>query len=57
MAQMDGASSLHSDNISLQISHNSLFDLISSVFSLPGAEEQLTIGVPFIDQTGDLISH
>uniref|UniRef100_A0A3B5MUY7 Interferon regulatory factor 7 n=1 Tax=Xiphophorus couchianus TaxID=32473 RepID=A0A3B5MUY7_9TELE len=39
MAQMEGASSLHSANISLQISHNSLFDLISSVFSLPGAEE------------------
>uniref|UniRef100_A0A3B5MZI4 Interferon regulatory factor 7 n=1 Tax=Xiphophorus couchianus TaxID=32473 RepID=A0A3B5MZI4_9TELE len=57
MAQMEGASSLHSANISLQISHNSLFDLISSVFSLPGAEEQLTIGVPFIDQTGNLISH
>uniref|UniRef100_A0A3B5QFX4 Interferon regulatory factor 7 n=1 Tax=Xiphophorus maculatus TaxID=8083 RepID=A0A3B5QFX4_XIPMA len=57
MAQMEGASSLHSANVSLQISHNSLFDLISSVFSLPGAEEQLTIGVPFIDQTGNLISH
>lgn len=38
MAQMEGASSLHSANVSLQISHNSLYDLISSVFSLPTAE-------------------
>ncbi|XP_052452897.1 interferon regulatory factor 3 isoform X1 [Carassius gibelio] len=30
-AQMDGASSLHSENISLQISHNSLYDLINSL--------------------------
>ncbi|XP_015231204.1 PREDICTED: interferon regulatory factor 7 isoform X1 [Cyprinodon variegatus] len=50
MAQMEGASSLHCSNISLQISHNSLFDLISSVFSLPGAEEPLSTAVPFIDQ-------
>ncbi|KAG7522763.1 interferon regulatory factor 7 [Solea senegalensis] len=35
MAQMEGASSLHSTNVSLQMSHNSLYDLISSVFSLP----------------------
>lgn len=39
MAQMEGASSLHSANVSLQISHNSLYDLINSVFSLPIAEE------------------
>ncbi|XP_043083477.1 interferon regulatory factor 7 [Puntigrus tetrazona] len=30
-AQIDGASSLHNENISLQISHNSLFDLINSL--------------------------
>nr|AUL77423.1 interferon regulatory factor 7 [Gymnodiptychus pachycheilus] len=30
-AQMDGASSLSNENISLQISHNSLFDLIHSL--------------------------
>uniref|UniRef100_A0A673BM15 Interferon regulatory factor 7 n=1 Tax=Sphaeramia orbicularis TaxID=375764 RepID=A0A673BM15_9TELE len=35
LAQMEGASSLHSANVSLQISHNSLYDLISSVFGLP----------------------
>ncbi|XP_030645777.1 interferon regulatory factor 7 [Chanos chanos] len=34
-AQMEGASSLRNDNISLQISHNSLFDLINSTFGLP----------------------
>ncbi|KAF7659256.1 hypothetical protein LDENG_00001200 [Lucifuga dentata] len=39
MAQVEGASSLHSANVSLQISHNSLYDLISSVFGLPTAEE------------------
>ncbi|XP_012708720.2 interferon regulatory factor 7 isoform X1 [Fundulus heteroclitus] len=50
MAQMEGASSLHSANVSLQISHNSLFDLISSVFSLPGAEGPLYTTAPFIDQ-------
>ncbi|MBN3300874.1 IRF7 factor, partial [Amia calva] len=35
LAQIQGASSLHSDNISLQISQNSLFDFISSVMDLP----------------------
>lgn len=39
MAQMEGASSLHSANVSLQISHNSLFDLIHSVFGVPTAEQ------------------
>ncbi|XP_071375153.1 interferon regulatory factor 7 isoform X2 [Centroberyx affinis] len=39
MAQLEGASSLHSANVSLQISHNSLYDLINSVFSLPTVEE------------------
>ncbi|XP_062276268.1 interferon regulatory factor 7 [Scomber scombrus] len=38
MAQMEGASSLHSANVSLQISHNSLYDLINSVFGLPTVE-------------------
>ncbi|MEQ2172413.1 hypothetical protein GOODEAATRI_020758, partial [Goodea atripinnis] len=57
MAQMEGASSLHSANVSLQISHNSLFDLISSVFSLPGVEEPLPTAAPFIDQISNLISH
>lgn len=38
LAHMEGASSLHSANISLQMSHNSLFDLISAAFSLPSAE-------------------
>lgn len=38
IAHMEGASSLHSANVSLQISHNSLFDLINSVFGLPVAE-------------------
>ncbi|XP_041965592.1 interferon regulatory factor 7 [Alosa sapidissima] len=36
-AQMEGASSLNS-GVSLQISHNSLFDLINSTFSLPMQE-------------------
>lgn len=40
LAHMEGASSLHSANISLQMSHNSLFDLISSVFGLPSAEQE-----------------
>lgn len=40
LAQMEGASSLHSANVSLQISHNSLYDLISSVFGLPTVEDQ-----------------
>ncbi|CAL8359697.1 unnamed protein product [Lota lota] len=35
MAQMEGASSLDSSNVSLQISHDSLYDLISSAFGLP----------------------
>ncbi|KAM6937877.1 interferon regulatory factor 7, partial [Xenentodon cancila] len=48
MAQMDGASSLHSANVSLQISHNSLFDLINSVFALPTAEEPLPAAAPFL---------
>lgn len=39
MAQMEGASSLHSANVSLQISHNSLYDLINSIFSLPTVED------------------
>ncbi|KAM3869985.1 interferon regulatory factor 7 [Diretmus argenteus] len=39
MAQLEGASSLHSANVSLQISHDSLYDLINSIFSLPVAEE------------------
>ncbi|XP_061078284.1 interferon regulatory factor 7 isoform X1 [Conger conger] len=37
-AQAEGASSLHSGSISLQISHNSLFDLIESVYSMPSVE-------------------
>ncbi|XP_048861125.1 interferon regulatory factor 7 isoform X2 [Brienomyrus brachyistius] len=36
-AHMDGASSLQGDAVSLQISHNSLFDLINSTFDLPVA--------------------
>ncbi|KAF5903342.1 interferon regulatory factor 7 [Clarias magur] len=36
-AQLEGASSLHNDNISLQISHNSLYDLIEASFSPPPA--------------------
>ncbi|XP_072241631.1 interferon regulatory factor 7 isoform X1 [Leuresthes tenuis] len=47
MAQMEGASSLHSCNVSLQISHNSLFDLINSVFTLPTAEELLASTIPY----------
>uniref|UniRef100_A0A3Q3WXV3 IRF tryptophan pentad repeat domain-containing protein n=1 Tax=Mola mola TaxID=94237 RepID=A0A3Q3WXV3_MOLML len=38
LAHMEGASSLHSANVSLQISHNSLYDLINSVFGLPMAD-------------------
>ncbi|KAM6926236.1 interferon regulatory factor 7 [Lycodopsis pacificus] len=45
MAQMEGASSLHSANVSLQIS-NSLYDLISSVFSLPMVEEPARAAAP-----------
>ncbi|XP_020790489.2 interferon regulatory factor 7 [Boleophthalmus pectinirostris] len=37
-AQMEGASSLHSSNISLQTSYNSLMDFISTYFSPPTAE-------------------
>lgn len=48
MAQMEGASSLHSANISLQISHNSLYDLINSAFSLPTAEEPVRAAEPFL---------
>lgn len=42
MAQIEGASSLRSGNVSLQISHNSLFDLINSAFPLPTAEDPLS---------------
>ncbi|KAF1387033.1 hypothetical protein PFLUV_G00101080 [Perca fluviatilis] len=48
MAQMEGASSLHSANVSLQISHNSLYDLISSVFGLPADEEPARAAAPFL---------
>ncbi|XP_030587171.1 interferon regulatory factor 7 isoform X2 [Archocentrus centrarchus] len=41
MAQMEGASSLYSSNVSLQISHNSLYDLISSIFPPPTAEDPM----------------
>lgn len=37
-AQLEGASSLHNDNISLQLSHNSLYELIEVTFSPPPAE-------------------
>ncbi|KAK2918039.1 interferon regulatory factor 7 isoform X2 [Channa argus] len=47
MAQMEGASSLHSANVSLQISHNSLYDLINSVFSLPTSEEPARAAAAF----------
>ncbi|KAK2842062.1 hypothetical protein Q5P01_012262 [Channa striata] len=50
MAQMEGASSLHSSNVSLQISHNSLYDLINSIFSLPTAEEPARPDAPFLHQ-------
>ncbi|KAM4619466.1 interferon regulatory factor 7 isoform 2-T2 [Polymixia lowei] len=46
MAQLDGASSLHSANVSLQISHDNLYDLINSVFGLPACEELQAAG-PF----------
>ncbi|XP_074533060.1 interferon regulatory factor 7 isoform X2 [Halichoeres trimaculatus] len=48
MAQMEGASSLHSANVSLQISHNSLYDLIHNVFGVPGAEDPAQAATPFI---------
>ncbi|XP_056272422.1 interferon regulatory factor 7 isoform X1 [Pseudoliparis swirei] len=51
MAQMDGASSLHSANVSLQISHNSLYDLINSVFGLPMDEEPARAAASFIPQS------
>ncbi|XP_068579746.1 interferon regulatory factor 7 isoform X2 [Cebidichthys violaceus] len=47
MAQMEGASSLHSANVSLQIS-NSLYDLISSVFGVPMVEEPARAAAPFL---------
>ncbi|XP_073327534.1 interferon regulatory factor 7 [Pagrus major] len=51
MAQMEGASSLHSANVSLQMSHNSLFDLINSVLGLPIAElDPARAAAPFIPQ-------
>lgn len=50
MAQMEGASSLHSANVSLQISHNSLFDLISSVFGVMAFEEPARAAAPFLPQ-------
>ncbi|XP_063760556.1 interferon regulatory factor 7 isoform X2 [Eleginops maclovinus] len=50
IAQMEGASSLHSTNVSLQISHNSLYDLINNVFSLPIAEESARAAAPFQPQ-------
>ncbi|XP_015193512.1 interferon regulatory factor 7 isoform X2 [Lepisosteus oculatus] len=37
VAQHEGATSIHNDSISLQFSHNSLYDLIGSVFDLPMA--------------------
>lgn len=39
-AQIDGASSLQNDNVSLQISHNSLYDLINSL-GLPSVDMSL----------------
>ncbi|XP_029378048.1 interferon regulatory factor 7 [Echeneis naucrates] len=51
MAQIEGASSLHSDNVSLQISHNSLYDLIYSVFGLPTIEEPGRAAAPFLQLT------
>ncbi|XP_041650496.1 interferon regulatory factor 7 isoform X2 [Cheilinus undulatus] len=48
MAQMEGFSSLHSANVSLQISHNSLIDLINTVFGLPSAEEPEQAATPFL---------
>ncbi|KAA8590474.1 hypothetical protein FQN60_014408, partial [Etheostoma spectabile] len=50
VAQMEGASSLHSANVSLQISHNSLYDLISSVFGLPADEDPARAAAPFLPQ-------
>lgn len=50
-AQMEGASSLHSTNISLQISHNSLYDLINSVLGLPTDDLEPQDAVPFLAQS------
>ncbi|KAM8892974.1 interferon regulatory factor 7 isoform 2-T2 [Spinachia spinachia] len=51
MAQMEGASSLYSANVSLQISHNSLYDLISSVFGLPTEDESARPAAPLLSQS------
>ncbi|XP_036962442.1 interferon regulatory factor 7 isoform X2 [Acanthopagrus latus] len=52
MAQMEGASSLHSSNVSLQMSHNSLFDLINSVLGLPTADlDPARAAAPFLPQS------
>lgn len=51
MAQLEGASSLHSANVSLQISHNSLYDLIQSVFGLPEQQELAKSAAGFLHQT------
>lgn len=51
MAQWEGASSLHSANVSLQISHNSLYDLIHSVFGLPEQQELAKPAAGFLQQT------
>ncbi|XP_028264353.1 interferon regulatory factor 7 [Parambassis ranga] len=48
MAQMEGASSLHSTNVSLQISHNSLIDLINSVFAPPTTEVPMAAAEHFL---------
>uniref|UniRef100_UPI0037E81A15 interferon regulatory factor 7 isoform X2 n=1 Tax=Semicossyphus pulcher TaxID=241346 RepID=UPI0037E81A15 len=48
MAQIEGASSLHSANVSLQISHNSLYDLIHTVFGLPTAEDTARAAAHFL---------
>ena len=58
MAQMEGASSLHSSNVSLQMSHNSLFDLINSVLGLPTADlDPARAAAPFLPQSWNLILH
>uniref|UniRef100_H3D1E0 Interferon regulatory factor 7 n=1 Tax=Tetraodon nigroviridis TaxID=99883 RepID=H3D1E0_TETNG len=51
MAHLEGASSLHSSNVSLQISHNSLYDLIHSVFGLPEQQELVRPAAGFLPQT------
>ncbi|XP_005737733.1 interferon regulatory factor 7 isoform X2 [Pundamilia nyererei] len=50
IAQMEGASSLYSSNVSLQISHNSLYDLISSCFPLLTAEDPMRDAALFPNQ-------